>query len=121
AGLADAGPLGRCPKDERMRHSAKGGVILIDEASQLGSRDMLKLFGVAEAVNARVILVGDRRQHRSVTAGEPLRLLEELAGLPLAEVTDILRQEGDYKKAAQMLSEGQAAEAFEELDKLHWI
>src|SRR5262249_21493876 len=100
---------------------ACGGVILVDEASQLGTRDMLTLFGIAEAVNARVILVGDRRQHRSVTAGEPLKLLEDLAGLPLAEVTDILRQGGDHKKTAKLLSEGQAAGAFEELDKLNWI
>jgi ATP-dependent exoDNAse (exonuclease V) alpha subunit len=82
---------------------------------------MLKVFAVADAVNARVILVGDRRQHRSVTAGEPLKLLEELAGLPVAEVTEILRQHGDYKKAARELSEGRTAEAFEELDKLGWI
>ena len=64
-----------------MQESARGGVILVDEASQLGTRDMLKLFDVADAVSARVILVGDRRQHRSVTAGEPLKLLEEKAGL----------------------------------------
>ena len=68
-----------------------------------------------------MILVGDRRQHRSVTAGEPLKLLEESAGLKVAEVTEILRQQGDYKKAAQALSEGRAEEAFQELDKLGWI
>ena len=68
-----------------------------------------------------MILVGDRRQHRSVTAGEPLKLLEEKAGLPVAEVTEILRQEGDYKKAAEALSEGRIEEAFKELDKLGWI
>ena len=32
------------------------------------------------ALGARVVLVGDRDQHRSVTAGEPLKLLEEKAG-----------------------------------------
>jgi conjugative relaxase-like TrwC/TraI family protein len=121
AGFADADTVARFLKDENMQKSAKGGVILVDEASQLGTRDMLQLFNVAEAVNARVILVGDRRQHRSVTAGEPLKLLEESAGLKVAEVTEILRQQGDYKKAAQALSEGRVAEAFTELDKLGWI
>lgn len=95
--------------------------MLVDEASQLGTRDMAQLFDVAEAVGARVLLVGDRRQHRSVTAGEPLKLLEENAGLRVAEVTEILRQDGDYKKAAQALSEGRTEEGFEELDKLGWI
>ena len=75
----------------------------------------------AERLNARVLLVGDRRQHRSVTAGEPLKLLEETAGLKVAEVTEILRQQGDYKKAAEALSEGRIEEAFKELDKLGWI
>ena len=121
AGFANADTVARFLKDERMQESARNGVILVDEASQLGTRDMAQLFGVAEAVGARVILVGDRRQHRSVTAGEPLKLLEENAGLRVAEVTEILRQEGDYKKAAEALSEGRTEDAFEELDKLGWI
>jgi ATP-dependent exoDNAse (exonuclease V) alpha subunit len=93
----------------------------VDEASLLGTKDMSRLFDVAEGVNARVVLVGDRRQHRSVTAGEPLKLLEERAGLKVAEVTEILRQNGNYKKVAKALSEGKTADAFEELDKLQWI
>jgi conjugative relaxase-like TrwC/TraI family protein len=121
AGFAEADTVARFLKDEEMQASAKGGVILVDEASQLGTRDMHQLFNVAETVGARVLLVGDRRQHRSVTAGEPLKLLEESAGLKVAEVTDILRQQGDYKKAAQALSEGRAEEGFKELDRLGWI
>jgi conjugative relaxase-like TrwC/TraI family protein len=121
AGFTNADTVARFLKDQEMQESARGGVILVDEASQLGTRDTAELFGVAEAVGARVILVGDRRQHRSVTAGEPLKLLEEKAGLRVAEVTEILRQEGDYKKAAEALSEGRTEEAFEELDKLGWV
>ena len=121
AGFANADTVARFLKDQEMQEAARNGVILVDEASQLGTRDMGRVFEVAEAVSARVILVGDRRQHRSVTAGEPLKLLEESAGLRVAEVTDILRQKGDYKKAAVALSEGRTDEAFEELDKLGWI
>ncbi len=43
------------------------------------------------------------------------------AGLQVAEVTEILRQQGDYKKAAEALSEGRTEEGFAELDKLGWI
>jgi conjugative relaxase-like TrwC/TraI family protein len=121
AGFANADTVAQFLKDERMQQSAKGGVILLDEASQLGTRDMLKVFEVAERQNARVLLVGDHRQHRSVTAGEPLRLLEEKAGLKSAEVTEILRQQGNYKRAAKALSEGRTDDAWEELDKLGWI
>lgn len=121
AGFATADTVARFLKDREMQEAARGGVVLVDEASQLGTRDMLKVFDAAAAVDARVILVGDRRQHRSVTAGEPLKLLEEKAGLRVAEVTQILRQTGDYKKVAEALSEGRAAEAFRGLDKLGWI
>jgi hypothetical protein len=121
AGFASADTVARFLKDQEMQESARGGVILVDEASQLGTRDMLRVFDVAEAVGARVILVGDRRQHRSVTAGEPLKLLEENAGLHVAKVTDILRQQGDYKRVAQALSEGRTAQAFEKLEELGWI
>src|ERR1700721_2310608 len=99
AGFAEADTVARFLKDEKMQQAAAGGVILVDEASQLGTRDMLQVFEAAERLNARVLLVGDRRQHRSVTAGEPLKLLEQSAGLKVAEVTEILRQQGDYKRA----------------------
>jgi conjugative relaxase-like TrwC/TraI family protein len=121
AGFVNADTVARFLKDEQMQDAARNGVILVDEASLLGTRDMKRVFDLADQKNARVILVGDRRQHRSVTAGEPLQLLEERAGLPVAEVTEILRQQGDYKKAAKALSEGRTEEAFDELDKLGWI
>ncbi len=121
AGFATADTVAKFLTDEQMQEAARGGVILVDEASQLGTRDMLQVFEAAERLGARVLLVGDKRQHRSVTAGEPLRLLEQRAGLPVAEVTEILRQQGSYKKAAGLLSEGRTEEAFEELDKLGWI
>lgn len=121
AGFAMADTVARFLKDSGMQEAARGGIIIVDEASQLGTRDMVKIFEVAESVKARVLLVGDRRQHRSVTAGEPLRLLEEKSHVPVAEVTEILRQGGDYKKAAKSLSEGRIGEAFEQLDKLGCI
>ncbi len=121
AGFATADTVAMFFTDERMQEAARGGVVLVDEASQLGTRDMAQLFDKAEALDARVVLVGDRRQHRSVTAGEPLRLLEEKAGLRVAELTEIVRQDKEYKKAAGLLSKGEIEEAFKELDKLGWI
>ena len=121
AGFADADTVARFLADEELQESARKGVVLVDEASLIGTRDMLRLFDVAERVGARVILVGDRRQHRSVAAGEPLKLLEERAGLPVAEVTEIMRQSGDYRKAAVALSEGRIEDGFRELNRLGWI
>lgn len=121
AKLAGADTVARFLVDEQWQQSARGGVLLIDEASILGTRDMLRVFEAAEKVNARIAIVGDRKQHRSVAAGEPLKLLEEKAGLPVAEVTEIIRQSGDYRKATRLLSEGRTRDGFAELDRLGWI
>jgi conjugative relaxase-like TrwC/TraI family protein len=121
AGFDNASTVAGFLKNAKMHESARNGVVLVDEASLLGTRDMMLLFGIAKDIGARVVLVGDRKQHRSVAAGEPLKLLEERAGLPVAEVTEILRQSGDYRKAAKALSDGKTAEGFAELEKLGWI
>ena len=121
AGFAGATTIAGFFKNTRMQDAVKGGVVLVDEASLVGTRDMLRLFEIVRDQGARIVLVGDKRQHRSVSAGEPLKLLEERAGLPVAEVTEIIRQQGDYRKAAQALSDGNTADGFAELDKLGWI
>jgi len=121
AKFADADTVARFLKDERMQESARSGVVLVDEASLLGTKDMLRVFDAARAVDARVLLIGDRKQHRSVAAGEPLKLLEQKAGVPVAELTEIMRQSGDYRKASHHLSEGRVADGFAELDRLKWI
>jgi conjugative relaxase-like TrwC/TraI family protein len=122
AGFKDAVTIAHFFKDTKKQASVRGGLVLVDESSLIGTKDMLRLFNIVRDGGARIALVGDRKQHRSVSAGEPLKLLEERAGLPVAEVTEIVRQEhGDYKKASEALSEGRTAEGFAELDKLGWI
>jgi conjugative relaxase-like TrwC/TraI family protein len=107
--------------DKRMQESVRWGVVLVDEAGMLSTRDMRRLFEVAESVKCRVVLVGDRKQTRAVGAGQPLQLLEERAGLPVAKVTEILRQGGEYKRAAKALSEGRIGDALAILDDLKWV
>ena len=121
AGFAGAATIARFFKDTRMQDAVKGGAVLVDEASLIGTRDLLRLFEIVREQSARIVLVGDKRQHRSVSAGEPLKLLEERAGLPVAEVTGIIRQKGDYRKASKALADGNTAEGFAELDRLGWI
>ncbi len=121
AGFAKADTLARFHLDRRMQESARNGVILVDEASMMSTRDMLRLFETAGQLNARILLVGDRRQHRAVLAGEPLKLLEDKAGLPVAEVSEIMRQTGDYRTATLALSENRIDDGLNELERLGWI
>lgn len=120
-GFANADTVARFLCDERLQSEARGQVIWIDEAGLLGTRAMARVFELADRLDARVILSGDRKQHGSVERGAALRLLEEEAGLVPASIKEIKRQRADYKCAVQALSEGRTAAGFRQLDRLGWI
>lgn len=120
-GFAGADTVARLLADENLHQEAAGQVWLIDEAGLLGTRTTAEVFRLADRLDARLILCGDRRQHAAVEAGSPLRLLEERAGLKVAEVTDVKRQRGDYKRAIAQLAEGKVGEGFVALDALGWV
>lgn len=120
-GFKQADTVAMLLKDERQQRAAAGNLIWIDEAGLLGSRTMTEVFALAKRINARVLLSGDRYQHGSVQRGAALRLLEEEAGLKPANVVEIQRQSGRYKRAVKALSEGKVAEGFKGLNDLGWI
>ncbi len=105
----------------RLQQKAKGQVVWIDEAGLLSAKTMAKVFALADKLDARVLLTGDRRQHGSVERGASLSLLEDEAGIKPAEVKEIKRQAGEYKAAIKALSEGKVGEGFSRLDRLGWI
>jgi len=98
-------------------------LLWIDEAGLIGARTMHDVFTLADKIDARVLLTGDKRQHGSVARGAVLRMLETEAGVPAAEVTEIQRQKDhqQYKQAIEALSDGRTAEGFDRLDALGWI
>ncbi len=120
-GFKDADTVARLLADKRMQQQAKGALLWIDEAGLLGAKDMGQLFALADKLDARILLTGDRRQHGSVARGAMLRLLEEEAGVRPAEVSEIQRQKDRYKEVVRALSDGRAAEGFSRLDALGWI
>ncbi|RIK71142.1 MAG: hypothetical protein DCC66_02970 [Planctomycetota bacterium] len=120
-GFANADTVARLLKDERMQTDIRGHVIWIDEAGLLGTKQLGQVFDLAGKLDARVVLSGDRKQHGSVERGAALRLLEQEAGLAPAEIRDIKRQSGDYKRAVEALSDGRTETGFRQLDKLGWI
>jgi conjugative relaxase-like TrwC/TraI family protein len=121
SGFNDADTVAILLKVKTLHEKMRGQVIWIDEASLLGSRPMREAFDLADKLDARIILSGDRRQHGSVDRGAALRLLETEAGLIPAEIKEIQRQQGTYKKAVQALSEGRTERGFQQLDALGWI
>jgi len=105
-GFANADTVARLLKDEWMQAEIRGQVVWIDEAGLLGTKQLGHVFELAGKLDARVVLSGDRKQHGSVERGAALRLLEQEAGLVPAEIRDIKRQSGDYKRAVEALSDG---------------
>jgi conjugative relaxase-like TrwC/TraI family protein len=120
-GFAAADTVAAFLARRKLQQTAAGQVIWVDEAGLLGTRDLAALFDVARAVDARVVLMGDRAQHGSVARGSPLRLLQTEAGLPAVAVTDIVRQAGDYKGAVRLLADGRTDDGLAALDRLGWV
>ena len=69
----------------------KDAVIIIDEASLKSTEMGSAVFDASR--NARILLVGDTRQHVSVEAGDFLRVLERHSKLRSSELKDIRRQD----------------------------
>ncbi len=90
---------------------------IVDEAGLLSSAQMEALLQRAEAVKAKVVLVGDRMQHKPVEAGRPFKQLVD-AGMATARLERIRRQRDPGLRAAvQEAARGNAAHALLELDR----
>ncbi|MBA4131673.1 MAG: hypothetical protein C0519_09635 [Hyphomicrobium sp.] len=96
----------------------RGAVIWVDEAGLIDMETMHRLFQLAEHHRWRVILSGDEKQHSPVRRGDAMRLLRDRAHLPLAEVTEIVRQRGDYKQAVQSIQDGLIADGWKQLEAM---
>ena len=78
----------------------EGTVLVVDEMSLASTDQTRRLLRIADHLGvARVALVGDSRQLRSVEAGQPFRQLQE-AGMACAAMDDIRRQRNPHLKAA---------------------
>ena len=106
-------------------------VIVVDEAGQLGGRQMLGLLRLAKERYARVVLSGDTRQHGAVEASDALLAIERHAGVKPVGLHKIRRQDPDlgrdkserasirwYRKAVESAAAGRLAESFNRLDKM---
>ncbi|QJW98415.1 MobF family relaxase [Frigoriglobus tundricola] len=120
-GFADAETVARLLVDAELQERTRGQVLWIDEAGLLGSRTMRQVFDLADRLDCRVVLSGDRKQHGAVERGAVLKVLEDQAGLPVAEVKEIQRQKGAYKEAVSLLAEGRTEEGFDALNALGWV
>jgi conjugative relaxase-like TrwC/TraI family protein len=106
-------------------------VVLVDEAGQIGGKQMHDLLRFVNANHGRIILSGDTRQHGPVEASDAFRALERYSGLIPARLTKIRRQNPklgetkserrrikQYRSAVRHAQRGDYSESFERLDRL---
>jgi conjugative relaxase-like TrwC/TraI family protein len=95
---------------------------IIDESSLLGTRQVNCLLHKArDARVARIIFVGDQRQHHAIEAGRPLHQMQQ-AGMRVARLDTIRRQrDPELRKAVNHAANGEIAEALGILDRAERI
>jgi conjugative relaxase-like TrwC/TraI family protein len=97
-------------------------VLICDEAGLTSNEQGAELLQVAERHAARVLFLGDTRQHSSVEAGDFLRVLESHSQLHRVELTAIRRQQNKaYRHAVRWLAAGATRGGLERLDHLGWL
>ena len=86
---------------ENDRHPlGRGDVFVIDEAGMIGSRQLARFVGEAEARGAKIVLVGDHEQLQAIGAGAPFRAIAEEIGH--AELSEIRRQRVGWQREASV-------------------
>ncbi|OOQ57380.1 MobF family relaxase [Mucilaginibacter pedocola] len=121
-GFDDATTVAGFLKDKQRQENLYNNVLIVDEAGLLGTTDTLSLLKVADSQNARIIFVGDTRQHTSVVRGDAMRILNTVANIKAAEVNQIRRQQDKaYREAVEDLSKGNVADAFDKLAEMNAI
>ena len=106
------------------RHLARGQqpdtgekrLYVLDESS-LASTRQIHDFVERLHPNARVLLVGDRRQHEAVEAGRPFAQLQD-AGMKTVKLEEIVRQKDpELKLVVEQLARGDVEEAMQNLER----
>ncbi len=113
AGFEHADTVQRFLVSEAMHEEAVRRVLLVDEAGLLSSQQLDDLTRIANEVRARVLLVGDTKQHYSVQRGDAFRNIIKRSGTPVVRLSEVLRQRGESdRQFSRMLAEGEVQHAF---------
>jgi hypothetical protein len=116
-GFADADTVAQLLTDPDMQKALANGCLIVDEAGLLGVKDLAAVLQLVTDRNARLILIGDTRQHSAVTRGDGLRILNTVAEIKPAEINRIYRQRHEnYRRAVEELAAGNVKAGFERLD-----
>ena len=95
---------------------------IVDESSLLGTRQVNRLLHKARGARvARIVFVGDQRQHHAIEAGRPLQQMQQ-AGMRVARLDMIRRQrDPELRKAVNHAANGKFAETIGILERMNRV
>ena len=97
-------------------NTGENRLYVLDESSLASTRQLHEFVHRLHSQD-RVLLVGDRRQHESVEAGQPFAQLQD-AGMVTIRLEEIVRQKDpELKRVVEQLARGQVHEAVENLNR----
>jgi len=118
----------------QQKQLVRGAVVIVDEAGQIGAKQLAQLIRMVRTNNGRLILSGDTRQHGAVAASDALRAIEKHSGLKPIVIGKIRRQDParginvqerafirQYRAAVKLAASGKIAASFDALDRLGCI
>ena len=112
SGFDEADTVQRFLVTEALQEKAADRVLLIDEAGLLSTQQLERLTLITEQRHARLLLVGDTKQHYSVQRGDALRHIVEHTHTPVVRLTEVLRQrEEPDRRLSRLLASGEVVEA----------
>lgn len=117
-GFEEVQTVAKLLESESFQQFARESVWLVDEAGLLSCRTMDRLTRLAEQLDARLVLVGDTKQHHAVERGQAFDLLQKFGELPVATVDEIQRQSGAYKRAVEQIAARDFPAAFKTLENM---
>ncbi|MEZ5303049.1 MAG: MobF family relaxase [Verrucomicrobiales bacterium] len=121
-GFASAATVASFLNDERAQQEAEARTLLVDEAGLVSSRQMAELVRIAQERKARILLVGDTKQHEAVERGNALRNLIEADLVIPHRLHGVRRQKRKvHRKLARLLARGDAEGAVAHADQLGLI
>ncbi|MBK9187724.1 MAG: relaxase domain-containing protein [Phycisphaerales bacterium] len=120
-GFKRANTIAHFLKNPKLQKQARGGIVWVDEAGLLGTRDMVALQKVSQSLDARMVLSGGSGQHRSVSRGDVMTVLQKHAGVSSVRMTEIVRQKGALKQAIDAFANGRARDGLHQLKALGMV
>jgi conjugative relaxase domain, TrwC/TraI family len=112
AGFEHADTVQRFLVSETLQAQAVRRVLLVDEAGLLSTEQLDRLTRIAQERRARVLLVGDTKQHYSVQRGDAMRNVIRNSGTPVVRLSEVLRQrEEKDRHFSRLLAGGNVSDA----------